>query len=179
MLIFGIQATAFLVLPSSYTEVRDDMGNVSSVMLDASYANTNSIIDIPLIGYVMRLIYAILSPFPWINFTQLSIYGGNPLFLIVHIFSSFFAAWIIISTIFRFDLILKSSDTNKTIIIFGLSIAISLMFAAVAFNVYLAPALPFLAIVLLKKSYRVSIMYPIGFILFMEIIAHIARFIRL
>ena len=166
LLIFAIQATAFLVIPSSYAPAVSDYGNYKAIN------------DIPLIGFVVRVIYAMLSPFPWFNFSQLDIYGGNSLFLIVRIFSAFFSSWLIFSTFFKFNLIMKSFDTDKTIIIFGIAIMFSLMFSAIGYNVYLAPALPFLAVILLKKSYRIHIIYPIAFILSMEILAHIARAIR-
>jgi hypothetical protein len=167
LFILVVQSLAFLVIPGEYAPASNFGGHLTNI------------VDIPLLGFIVRVVYAILSPFPWINFTQWELYGYNSVFLIIHMLSSFLASWLIISTFFRIGLILKSLDNDKTIIIFGISIIASLMFSAVGFNVYLAPALPFLAVILLKKSYRVPIVYPMGFILLMEIAAHVARLIRI
>jgi len=166
LLIIGVQSLGLLIIPTDYAPASTLGGNFTSI------------VNIPLLGFIVRVIYAVLSPFPWVNFTQLELYGFNSVFLITHILSAFLASWLILSVFLRIGLILKSLDNDKTIIIFGISIIFSLMFSAIGYNVYLAPALPFLAVIFLKKTYRVPIFYPIGFILLMEIVAHVARFIR-
>lgn len=133
--------------------------------------------NIPVLGFVLRVVYAALSPFPWIGFEQWSLYGYNYIFLLVHIMSAFTAVWLILSFIMRISKIFKADYQDKAIFIYGLCIIFSLMFSGIGFHVYLAPALPFLAIILIKKDLRVSAAYPIGFCLTMEVVAQSARFV--
>ena len=165
LIIFLIQAFGYFIIPDGYVTDAFQVGG-----------KFNSIASIPVLGYVVRLVYAVLSPFPWIDFSQMSIYGYNLIFFIMHIFSSFLASWMILTLFVRFKMILKCNyDNEGTIVLFGFVTTFSLMFSSIGFHVYLAPALPFLA-VLLKDKYRISIIYPIFFIFFMEIVAQLLRY---
>lgn len=167
LLILAIQFTSFFVIPDSYISEAANMGGQFS-----------SLGNIPILGFVLRVLYATLSPFPWIGFSQFILYGYNYLFLLVHIFSTFFASWFILSVIYRSNVIFNSPDYHRTIIIFGISVLLSLMFSAIGFHVYLAPALPFLAVILIRKDFRIHYIYPIAFCFFMEMIAQTARIVR-
>jgi hypothetical protein len=136
------------------------------------------LINIPILGLAIRLIYAMLSPFPWINFTQMDLYGYNTLLFLLHIPSALLASWIIFSFFLRAPQILSTANDIRMSVMFGVAIMSSLAFSAIGFHVYLAPALPFMAIILLDKKNRVSLIYPLCFILIMELIAQIAQLIR-
>lgn len=135
----------------------------------------NFLSNIPLIGLALRLVYAMLSPFPWINFPQWGIYGYNNIFLLVHIFSSLLASWIILSFFANLRGLLKSDDETRICIVFGAAIMSSLAFASIGYHVYLAPALPFLSTVLSVKRYRLPLIFPVLFCIFFEITAHFMR----
>ena len=132
----------------------------------------------PVIGFFLKTMYAALSPFPWANFDQYDIYGGNFMFLIIHILSSVLDIWIIVSVLVNFRLILKGNPDIKLIVFLGLATMSSLAFSGIGFHVYLAPALPFLATCFAIKQNRISIFYPIVVCTFMEVIAQLARIIR-
>lgn len=131
--------------------------------------------DVPILGFIVRLIYAVLSPFPWIGFSQWHIYGGNYIFLPIHILSAFISAWLVLSFFLRFNEVFRSDYQDRTILIFGFCLLLSLMFSGIGYHVYLIPALPFLAIILIKKSLRISAVFPVGLCFIMEILAHSAR----
>lgn len=133
--------------------------------------------DIPLLGFLLRVLYAVLSPFPWFGFSQWHLYGDNYMFLLVHIISAFTAAWLVLSLVMRFSAVFRSNYQDRAFLIYGLCLMLSLMFSGIGFHVYLAPALPFLAIILIKKSFRVSFVYPLSLCLIMEVVAQSARLI--
>lgn len=137
-----------------------------------------ALINIPILGLLVRLFYAMLSPFPWINFSQLELYGYNTLLFLLHIPSALLAAWIIFSFFSRTRQIVTGNDDIKITALFGVAIMSSLTFSAIGFHVYLSPALPFIAVILLNKKTRISLTYPILFIIGMELIAQIAKVMR-
>ncbi len=137
-----------------------------------------ALINIPIIGLVLRVVYAMLSPFPWADFDQWDTYGYNELFLWVHILSAFFATWIIFSFSSRLPNILKGADDVRIVSLAGVAVLGSLAFSSIGYNAYLAPALPFLAVVLLENQFRVPFIYPTGFIAVMEGVAQVARVLR-
>jgi hypothetical protein len=97
--------------------------------------------------------------------------------LLVHILSAFTAAWLILSLVMKFSAVFRADYQDRAFLIYGLCLILSLMFSGIGYHVYLAPALPFLAIILIKKSFRVSIVYPISLCLIMEVVAQSARFV--
>ena len=135
-----------------------------------------SLTNLPILGFIVRLIYAVLSPFPWFGFSQFHIYGNNYIFLPLHILSSLGATWIIISIIFNLKSIMMSSDQIRVPFLFGISIIASLSFSSVGYHVYLAPALPFLVVIMFIN--KVSFIYSIIFCSSMEIAAQLARILR-
>jgi len=134
--------------------------------------------NLPIIGLVLRVVYAALSPFPFFGFSQWELYGNNELFLVLHLFSAIFAIWLVISVFSRLRSIVNDDGEVRVVVMFGLSIMASLAFSAVGHQSYIAPALPFLAVVLLRRSTRIPIQPAAGFVLFMEIVAQMARLAR-
>ena len=51
---------------------------------------------------------------------------------------------------------------HRLAIIMFFAVSLSLSFSAVGHNVYIAPAIPFLSILLLNKRLLCNIIYPIG-----------------
>ena len=136
------------------------------------------LINLPILGLVLRLTYAVLSPFPWINFSQWETYGYNSLFFWLHIFSVLLSVWVIFSFFSHTRRIITGTDDIRISSCFGIAIMSSLAFSAIGYHAYWAPALPFLATILLEKSNRISFIYPIQFVMLMEVVAQVARVIR-
>ena len=124
------------ILPTKYISIISQQGG-----------NFQGLVNLPIIGFIFRLVYAVLSPFPWLGFSQFELYGNNGFFLFLHILSSLGASWIIFSSVTRFKFILSEPDQIKLSFLFGLSILFSLSFSSIGYHVYLAPALPFLAVI--------------------------------
>jgi len=135
--------------------------------------------NLPVVGFLVRVIYATLSPFPWLNFTQLYLYGYNQIFFILHIFSSAFIVLMLISVSKNLKFIIQKNDDLRISILFGFSLMASLSFSAIGYHVYLAPAIPFIAPILFQKKYLVHYIYPLIFCGFFEIFAQLAQILRI
>jgi hypothetical protein len=133
---------------------------------------------IPIVGFIIRVVYATLAPFPWLGFDQGEIYGFHPAFFPLHIVSSILATWILWSTISHIFSLTSASSPLRLLILFGLAVLGSLQFSAVGYHAYLTPALIFLSPVLIHPRSRAPLAYPLMFCALMEIIAQIARMSR-
>ncbi|MDA9023535.1 hypothetical protein N9E88_03895 [Gammaproteobacteria bacterium] len=134
-----------------------------------------TLLSVPILGLSIRLLYAVLSPFPFMGFSQWALYGENEVFLFIHIFSSVFCAWVIASFFLNLKRIINASHDIRIFGLFGVSILCSLAMSSVGFHAYLAPAMPFLSVILLQRDLRIMILYPIWFIVLLEMLAHVGR----
>ena len=166
LLLLAIQLVAKILIPDEHISIAANMGGQFTVLS-----------DIPILGFVLRVVYALLSPFPWIGFAQWGLYGHNYIFLFVHIISAFTGAWLVLSLFMRSSVVFRADYQDRALLIYGLCLTLSLMFSGIGYHVYLAPALPFLAIILIRRRFRVSVVYPVGFCLIMEVVAQSARFV--
>lgn len=120
------------------------------------------------VGFFFRVLYAALSPFPWIDFSQgLDLYGNNDAFLFIHIFSAITSLYLLLSFFFNINKF-SINKLNSNPIIFGFALLLPLRFSSIGFHVYLVPALPFLAPILLNKDYRIPLMPVIFFVFALE-----------
>lgn len=166
-------ALLFIVLIEVFGKFVAPENYVSNLsMIGGQY---QGVLNVPVLNLTMRVVYAALSPFPWFGFDQFEIYGFNQIFLLVHILSSVFASWILLSFLARFRHILIGPDDIKVSALFGVSVLLSLAFSAIGFHVYLAPALPFLATTFLEKENRIRLIIPVAFCVLMEAIAQLMR----
>ena len=140
--------------------------------------NYSQLTNVPVIGLITRVLYALLSPFPFTTFIQWELYGYNEIFLFIHFLSVYFSAWIVISLIYNIDLVINTNDDVRILVLFGVSILSSLAYSAIGFHVYFAPALPFLAVIITDRNNRVPFKYPFIFIIVMEVVSFIGRIAR-
>tara|TARA_Y100000992_G_scaffold302080_1_gene274852 strand:+ start:314 stop:1681 length:1368 start_codon:yes stop_codon:yes gene_type:complete len=166
LVVFFLQIFSLFILPEEHKSIAANYGG-----------QLTALANVPILGFILRLVYAVLSPFPWVGFAQWELYGFNYMFLFVHIISAFLAAWIILSVIFSLNKIWQIEYQDRLIIIFGICVLFSINFSAIGFHVYLAPALPFLSILLSNKGLRVNAIYPLIFCITLEVVAHMARLI--
>lgn len=140
-----------------------------------SWGGIKTMLSVPILGLFIRLLYAVLSPFPYLGFSQWALYGGNEVFLFIHIFSTVLCAWVIASFFLNLKRIINAANDIRIFALFGVSILCSLAMSSVGFHTYLAPAMPFLSVILLQRDLRILILYPIWFIVLLEILAHVGR----
>ncbi len=129
------------------------------------------------VGFFFRVLYAALSPFPWIDFSQgLDLYGNNDAFLFIHIFSAITALYLLLSFFFNINKF-SIDKLNSNPIIFGFALLLPLRFSSIGFHVYLVPVLPFLAPLLLNKAYRIPLLPVLFFVFALEFSLYFYKFL--
>lgn len=154
--IFGLGFLSNFESLSRYQQLNRDGGN--------SFAFLAKLFGI---GFFFRLLYAALSPFPWVNFSQWDLYGGNSIFLFIHVFTAISSLYLLAAFFINLKKI-RINDFQNNPIIFGFALLLSLRFSSIGFHVYLVPALPFLAPIVLNKSYKFPLIFIVLFILILE-----------
>ena len=161
------QVLSPLIAPEKYVTIDSQLGGEYPLLR-----------DLPLVGFALRVVYAQLAPFPLLGFTQWELYGGNVWFLPVHVGSTILATWIVLSCAFRIEAIVAADTATRVTVMFGLGVLASLAFGGIGYLVYIAPALPFLGVALLRRETRVPLRWAVGFVLVFEMVAHAARLVR-
>ena len=161
LFLFAIFVLGFKILPEKY------------LFNDFTKGSINAFTQAPVVGYFARILYSILSPFPFLNFSQWDLYGGNTSFVIIHLFSCAILLWLMGSFFLNLKQLLLLKYEDRASVVMILSITLSLSFSAVGHNVYLAPAIPFLSVLWINKKYLCKFVYPLGIIAFAEIVLFI------
>lgn len=138
----------------------------------------SSLTNIWIIGWVIKYIYAILSPFPWITdaYALDLIYGGNIILYINHIFSSLLVLYVFICVIFEFKYIYIKNKEVSNSILYGLIMSSSVLFGATGFNIYLIIWVPFLfPVVLYLRHGYFYLIFTVSFPIMCEILIFIFK----
>lgn len=120
------------------------------------------LIKIPIIGWIWKFVYALLSPFPWRNATEIitTTYGGNWLFLLLHIGSSLLGLYFLFRLmIYSKRLFVAHPDVKKPVIYGGI-LSTSILFGSIGFHGYLAIFFPFFAPLFAIKTYSIRAYVP-------------------
>lgn len=126
--------------------------------------------QLPVVGYVVKYIYALLSPFPWSDapiFIEGN-YGGNWLLFVLHMLSSFTGVYLFLIVIFRAKKIFSCDPELTRTLLYGLAMSVSILKGSTGFHTYLLIYFPFLAPLLLYKEFRLSVLAPFWVILPLE-----------
>lgn len=117
------------------------------------------LVTIPIAGQILKLLFALLSPFPWYkaNYFVDFGYGGNwPLFL-MHIGSALIGLHLFISIATKWSQIYKGSDLElRNTVIFGLIMSASILGGATGFHTYILIYFPYLMLILKDQKYQTS-----------------------
>ncbi|MGC6330286.1 hypothetical protein [Rhizorhabdus sp. FW153] len=117
------------------------------------------LVAVPIIGQILKLLFALLSPFPWYKADYFVdfIYGGNwPLFL-MHIGSSLIGLHLFLSIALKWTEIYGSPDIEmRNTVIFGLIMSASIFGGATGFHSYILIYFPYLMLISKSGKYQVS-----------------------
>lgn len=125
---------------------------------------------VPLLSSIIKIVYAILSPYPWFNFQQFHLYGYNYYFLIIHILSSITCLWAILSVVINFNKFYLIKFEYKYGVLFGLILLTSLEFAAIGHHSYLIPIMPFISLIFITNLKKFKLSFILIALVFLEII---------
>jgi hypothetical protein len=123
-----------------------------------------------LLGYPFKLLFALLSPFPWHKASLLinSIYKGNIFIFFMHVGSALFGVYFF-SRMFlqRKVLFFIDADLSRCLL-FGLMMASSIFIGAIGHHAYLLIYFPFFAAMFATNEGKISRLIPFGLIFFVE-----------
>lgn len=132
---------------------------------------------LPVIGWVVKYVYALLAPFPWsqASYFIATTYCGNELLFFMHILSSLTGLYLFFVVILKWRAILASDTELKQMVAYGLIMSLSILWGAVGFHVYLLIYFPMLAPLLGIKRFRINPLIPIQFAAILEAFMLLAK----
>lgn len=146
---------AIILGPYLLSKFRDYAGGVAI----GETGSMGYLVIIPVVGQILKLLFALLSPFPWYKmgyFVDFG-YGGNwPLF-VVHMTSSLVGLHLFISIAMKWTEIYRSPDIElRNTVIFGLIMSASIFGGATGFHAYILIYFPYLMVIVKNKNYQAS-----------------------
>ncbi len=126
--------------------------------------------QLPLAGWVVRYVYALLSPFPWSEAPLIiaTTYGGNWLLFVMHVLSSLIGLYMFLIMLVHVRRVFNHDPELTRLLLYGVIMSLSILRGSIGFHVYLLIYFPFFAPLLAIKKYRVSLMVPLGFVILLE-----------
>ena len=121
--------------------------------------------QIPVFGWVIKYLYALLAPFPWTAATAAhhvqTIFTGNLLIFVMHVFSSISGLYFFNVLIMKRRIIWALDDDFKSLMAFGVIMSSTILGGSIGFHGYLSIFFPFFAPLLLYKNLRILPVFPI------------------
>jgi hypothetical protein len=129
-----------------------------------------ALVRVPVLGWIVKYVYALLSPFPWLDpsIHLDTVYMANELLFVMHIFSAVAGLYLFMVMVLRWKALLSSRTDIRRSVFYGLIMSSSILGGAIGFHGYLSIFFPFLSPMILDPRLRVSIIYPILFIVTLE-----------
>lgn len=133
-------------------------------------ATFSGLTQLPLIGWVVKYVYALLAPFPWskAQYFIATIYAGNWLLFFMHILSSLTGVYLFLIIILKWRAILASDTELKQMVAFALIMSLSILKGSTGFAGYLTIYFPFLAPLLAIRRFQINPLLPIMFVVLLE-----------
>ena len=137
---------------------------------------SSSVVSLPIIGWLVKYVYALLSPFPWSKSSHFieTIYSGNELMFYMHVISSITGLYFFSIFFLKWRLIWSDVNTLKSPVPFGLIMSASIIGGATGFHGYLSIFFPFFAPLLLSPEFRVPIIYSLIFVVMAEFFVQVS-----
>ena len=167
LLVLGMFAVGLFLIGGYFLDITSEYKATS----EYGAATFSGYVEIPLIGWAVKYVYALLSPFPWSD-APLYIennYAGNWLLFFMHILSSLSGLYMFFIIILKWRLILASDTQLKQLVAFGLIMSLSILKGSTGFHGYLSIYFPMLAPLLTIKQLQINPMLPIGFVVIIEL----------
>lgn len=140
-------------------------------------ATFSKLTHLPIIGWVFKYVYAFLAPFPWLE-APLFIatnYGGNWLLFLMHTLSALIGLYFFFVVIIKWRAILTSDVLLKQMVAYGVVMSLSILKGATGFHTYLLIYFPMFAPLLNIRRFRINLLIPIGFVVFLETIVLVGK----
>lgn len=114
--------------------------------------------EVPLLGWGMKYLYALLSPFPWSDgaFITETIYQGNWLLFVMHMLSALIGTHLFLTLLLNTRKIRHHQLEIKEAIAYAAIMSMSILKGSTGFHVYILIYFPFLAPLIHRKDFRIS-----------------------
>lgn len=148
ILIIALVTASLFVFPI-FVEIIERYFTITALTGAATYS---SLTQIPIIGVLIKYIYALLSPFPWgdVDFITSHYYSGNITVYVMHILSAITGSYLICTTLLEFRTLSKIEVSKPTL--YGLIMSTSIIGGATGFHTYILIYFPFMAVILLNRK---------------------------
>ncbi len=154
-------------------------------LLSDNYAETRvmemrllgqGMMDIPVVGWSIKYIYAILSPFPWYRMDVFvnTILSGSYLLFLMNVASTLTGLYFLSILLLRGRRLLRRCGEDsalRSFVVYGLVMSTTILYGATGFHVYLAIFFPLLAPMVVYKDLRVSVGIPVSIAVVANIVA--------
>jgi hypothetical protein len=126
--------------------------------------------QLPLLGWVVKFVYALLAPFPWSEAPHFiaTNYGGNWLLFLMHTLSSLTGLYLFFIMLIHARRVFHYDPELTRLLVYGLIMSLSILRGAIGFHTYLLIYFPFFAPLLFIKKYQLNLVMPLGFIALLE-----------
>jgi len=173
VMLLGIFVLALALMWDTFFEVVVVYNEISKT--GAGFSGVN---ELPIIGWIEKYIYALLSPFPWLkSYSHIEgIYSGNWFLFFMHTLSAITGVYLFFVVFLKWRAILSSDIQLKQLVAFALIMSLSILKGTTGFHSYILIYFPMLVPLLTIKQFRINPMLPIGFIIFLEVIMLTMRF---
>ncbi len=126
--------------------------------------------QLPLIGWLIKYVYALLAPFPWSEAPLFiaTTYGGNWLLFFMHTLSALTGLYLFLVVILRWRVILASNIELKQMVAYGAIMSLSILKGSTGFHTYLLIYFPMLIPLLTIRKFRINPLIPVVCIVCLE-----------
>lgn len=125
--------------------------------------------EIPIIGWIVKYVFALLSPFPWSNSPRyIDSYAGNWFLFFMHTISALTGLYLFFVVIMKWRAIFAADNQLKQVVIFALIMSLSILKGGTGFHGYLSIYFVMLAPLLTIKQLQINPILPIAFVVSME-----------
>jgi hypothetical protein len=140
-------------------------------------ATFSGLIELPIIGWVVKYVYALLAPFPWSEAALFvsTIYAGNGLLFFMHVLSSLTGIYMLLVVMLKWRLILASNIELKQLIAYGFIMSLSILKGATGFHTYLLIYFPMFAPLLGLRRFKINPLIPVGLVTLFEIVVFVSK----
>jgi hypothetical protein len=117
----------------------------------------------PMVGWVVKFVYALLAPFPWHQWGTFTatLYGGNLFLFVMHVLSSIIGTYLFLSIAVRWRAVAAADSDFKRRLLYPIVMSLSIIGGATGFHTYLLIYFPMLAPLLIDRRFRISILAPV------------------
>lgn len=172
-LMVGMIAVGVLLLGAYFYQTTLDYDETAK----GGAATFSGLTQLPVIGWIVKYVYALLAPFPWSDAPSIvaGIYAGNGLLFFMHVLSSLTGIYLISIVIVRWRAIWAYDNELKRVVTYGVIMSLSILKGAVGFHTYLLIYFPMFAPLLTISHFRINPWLPVGFVIFLELIVLVGK----